>query len=419
MIRIWPASSTWAGERPGSAHETYMDTAYWEQLQYAGDTRLQMLISYAVAGDARLAEQAIDAFASSNVDGGLMDGAYPQRSPNVIAPFSLLWVGMLDDWRQYQPDPAPITRNLDRMRQVLAWFEPYQQPTGLLRRNPQWNFIDWVGQSAGDRTMFPSYGKTNESCLTSVVWLGALQQGARIEAAFGDPSRAQSDAQKASRLKQAIRDRCWVPARGLYADNPDGERFSQHMNTLAVLYDVASQDEARAILDRIVVPGKGIDAPAGMATSSLYFSWYLTRAFIHAGRPDQYLSFLETWRDLLKLNYTTWPEERGDTRSDTHAWSAHPTADLLGVVAGIGPGSAGYKSLRVAPALGGLKTVNATAATPQGPVSVSYRVRGDRLTAIIHRPDRLPGTFEWKGQSYPLPRARTRLVLPVEGARPG
>src|SRR5215470_2148530 len=39
------------------AHDTYMDTPYWEQLQYIGDTRIQALISYAVAGDNRLARQ--------------------------------------------------------------------------------------------------------------------------------------------------------------------------------------------------------------------------------------------------------------------------------------------------------------------------------------------------------------------------
>ena len=58
-----------------------MDSSYWEQLQYTGDTRLEMLISYAVSGDARLAEQAIDAFAESDADGGLVQGAIPRANP--------------------------------------------------------------------------------------------------------------------------------------------------------------------------------------------------------------------------------------------------------------------------------------------------------------------------------------------------
>ncbi|HEX7853509.1 MAG TPA: alpha-L-rhamnosidase C-terminal domain-containing protein [Sphingobium sp.] len=404
------------------AHETYMDTAYWEQLQYAGDTRLQMLISYAVSGDPRLAEQAIDAFAASNVDGGLMEAAYPTRGNNVIAPFALLWVGMLDDWRMRQSNPAPIVRNLSRMREVLDWFTRYQQPSGLLGKNPQWNFVDWVGQSATDRDAFPSYGKAGESCLMSVQWLGALQQGAAIEKAFGDLATGERYAQKANALKAIIRQRCWVAARGLFADNPDGDRFSQHMNALAVLYDVATPKEAQAILDLIVAPGKGIDAPQGITSVSYYFAWYLAQAYVHAGLANRYLDLLQTWRDLLKMNYTTWPEERdgagqagknASTRSDSHAWSAHPTADLIGIIAGIGPDAPGYSRLKVAPALGALTAVNATGATPHGPVSVRYRVRAGQFSAEVVRPVDLPGDFIWQGKRYPLDRPTTRLSLPI------
>jgi hypothetical protein len=408
------------------AHETYMDTAYWEQLQYAGDTRLQMLISYAVSGDARLAEQAIDAFAASNVERGLMEAAYPTRSTNVIATFPLLWVGMLDDWRMRQRDPAPIVRHLDRMRTVLDWFERARQPSGLLGRNGLWNFIDWVGQPATDRDQFPSYGKSNESCLLSVSWLGALQQGARIEAAFGDKAIGAADQRRADALKQAIKERCWAPARGLFADNPDGDRFSQHMNALAILYDVVDQAEARAILDKIVAPGKGIGAPAGITPVSYYFGWYLAQAHLHAGLGDRYVGLLQTWRDLLKMHYTTWPEERdgagqsganASTRSDSHAWSAHPTADLLGIVAGIGPGAPGYATLKVAPNLADLKRIEATAATPSGPVSVRYVRSGGSLNVTVTRPSDLPGTFEWQGRSYPLTRTTTRLTISAASNR--
>ncbi len=51
----------WNGARIG-AFETYMDTPYWEQLQYVGDTRIQGLISLYVAGDDRLVRQGIEHF---------------------------------------------------------------------------------------------------------------------------------------------------------------------------------------------------------------------------------------------------------------------------------------------------------------------------------------------------------------------
>jgi alpha-L-rhamnosidase len=393
------------------AHETYMDSAYWEQLQYTGDTRLQMLISYAVSGDSRLAEQAIAAFAESDTDGGLQQGAYPSRSDNVIATFSLAWIGMLNDWSLQQPDPAPIVRNLPRMRTILHWFEPWRTPNGLLGKNPQWNFIDWAGPPGSNREQFPSYGKDGGSCLMTVLWLGALRQGAALEAAYGDRQLGMADAVEADDARAAIRRHCWDKNRQLFADTSDLSPFSQHMNALAVLYDAATPQEAPGILERITMPGGGIDAPPDMATSTYYFAWYLVRAFEHAGLAERYPALLQTWRDLLKLHYTTWPESRGDTRSDTHAWSAHPTADLLGLVAGIGPGAAGYARLRVAPVLGQLTSLDATAATPRGAVSVRYRIRGRTLTAEIDRPGNLPGEFVWNGASYPLTGTHSRFTL--------
>jgi hypothetical protein len=370
-----------------------------------------MLISYPVSGDARLAEQAIEAFAESEADGGLQQGAYPSRSDNVIATFSLLWVGMLSDWSMQQPDHTVIVRNLPRMRAILKWFEPWLKPNGLLGKNPQWNFVDWAGPAGNNRDTFPSYGKDGGSCLMTVTWLGALRQGAMLETAYGDKTQAAADRTKADAARDAIRAHCWDKTRGLFADTSDLMPLSQHMNALAVLYDVATPVEAPGILDRIVVPGHGIDAPPELYTSTYYFAWYLIRAFEHAGRADHYPALLQTWRDLLKLHYTTWPESRGDTRSDTHAWSAHPTADLLRIVAGIQPAAPGYARLKVAPMLGDLTSLDAAAATPKGIVSVKYKVEGGKLAVEIDRPAALPGEFVWNGRSYPLASPHTGLVL--------
>jgi hypothetical protein len=410
LDRIWQIG--WRTMRVDS-HETFMDSSYWEQLQYTGDTRLEMLVSYAVSGDPRLARQAIDAFAESDTDGGLVQGAFPSRLPNVIATFSFAWVGMLSDWSLEQPDTGLILRHLPRMRRVLHWFEPLRNPKGLLGKNPQWNFIDWSGQQWDDRDHFPSWGKDNGSCLMTAMWVGALRQGAALENAYGDSAEARQFTALADQARAAVRENCWAADRGLFADDGDRNVFSQHMNVFAVLYDIATTEEAPAILQKIV-SGNGIDAPEGMYESTYYFAWYLVRAFEHAGQAERYVDLLKSWRDLLALNYTTWPESREQPRSDTHAWSAHPTADLLGIVAGIRPAAPGYAKLRVAPVLGSLTSLDATAATPRGPVKVSYRVAGGKLVAVIERPAELPGEFVWRGKTYPLTLQRTRLSLGMQ-----
>ena len=81
-----------------------MDTPYYERMRYIGDTRIQALISYVVAGDDRLARQAIQAFNDSRVPDGLTRSRYPSSVTQIIPTFSLLWIGMLHDFWIYRGD---------------------------------------------------------------------------------------------------------------------------------------------------------------------------------------------------------------------------------------------------------------------------------------------------------------------------
>ncbi len=73
--QIWDVS--WRTARL-CAHEHYEDCPYYEQLQYVGDTRLQALISYMVAGDFRLARQALRQW----FDTRRPDGVTKSRTPS-------------------------------------------------------------------------------------------------------------------------------------------------------------------------------------------------------------------------------------------------------------------------------------------------------------------------------------------------
>ena len=202
LDKIWEIS--WRTARL-DAHETYMDTPYYEQFQYVGDTRIQALISYVVAGDDRLARQAIAAFDQSRTPDGLTMSRYPSSLPQIIPTFSLLSIGMVHDYWQYRPDPEPARAALPGTRTVLAWFAQHEQPDGLLDKLPWWSFIDWVSE----HQEIPTYDAKGESCVTTLEYLGALGEAADMEKSLGDPQLADRYQARAAHVRTGLFDRCW------------------------------------------------------------------------------------------------------------------------------------------------------------------------------------------------------------------
>lgn len=401
LEKIWEVS--WRTARL-DAHETYMDTPYYEQLQYVGDTRLQALISYAVAGDDRLARQALEAFDDSRIPEGITRSRYPSVLPQSIPTFSLLWIGMVRDWWMYRPDPGPARASLMGTRTVLNWFAGYEQPDGLLKTLPWWSFIDWV--PAGNT---PTYDANGESCMTTLDYLGALEDAAALEKGLGDAAIAERYRTRAAHVRQGLTAKCWNPARNLMAETPEQKGFSQQASILGVLFDVVPKNRQRAVLDNVLAIQPG-DTPEGILSASYYFRFYLARALEHAGMGEEYLKSIGPWRDLLAQHFSTWPEVPGNTRSDSHAWSAHPIYDLLTLVAGIEPASPGFKTVRIAPHLGYLPSLKATYPHPEGAIAVEYARKGKGLDAIITLPAKLSGSFEYGGRSWPLHPGENYIV---------
>ena len=166
------------------AHETYMDCPYYEQLQYAGDTRIQALVSYYVSGDGRLARQAISALDASRTPEGLTFSRAPSRLPQYIPPFSLWWIGMVHDYWRYQDDAAFVRAQLPGVRAVLMYFAGRQQADGLLAHVGWWNYVDWVKNWNGG---VPPLGERGESAMLDLQLLLAYQWAADLESALGQP----------------------------------------------------------------------------------------------------------------------------------------------------------------------------------------------------------------------------------------
>jgi len=396
LDRIWDVG--WRTARL-CAHETYMDCPYYEQLQYVGDTRIQALISYAVAGDDRLARQAIRAFEQSRRSEGLTSSRYPAAEPQYIPGFSLLWIGMVHDFWRYRDDPEFVRAQLSGVRSVLDFFLERRRDDGLVERLPYWSFVDWADDFAsGVPPQLPDGGST----AIALQLVLALDEAADLEEAVGDPERARSCRKAADVTRRAVLDSAWNETRGLVADLPGGETFSQQANILAILADAVP--DAGRVLDRL------LEQP-GLTPASYYFRFYLARALEKLDREDDYLPLLDPWREMLDLGLSTWAERPTRTRSDCHAWSAHPNYDLLTLVAGIRPDGPGFRRVRIEPHLGELGRLEASMPHPLGEIRVEYVRRDGPLEATVALPPDLPGELVVGGRTFPLRAGDETRVL--------
>lgn len=396
------------------AHETYMDAPYWEQLQYVGDTRIQAVISYVVAGDSRLAHQAITNIDDSRVPEGITQSRYPSSLPQFIPPFSLYWVNMLHDYWMYVDDPALVRATLPHTRPVLDWFSNHLRPDGLLGKLGWWEFADWTANYANGE---PPQDADGGSTLLTLQFIAALRDSAQMEHSFGSAERAGEYQAMIGKATAALNRESWDAAHGLYADTPAKTAWSEEANVLAVMLDVAPKPRRAAILRRILAARpdattlvEGVSVPP-LSPMSYYFRFYLSRALEEADMGDDYLSQLGPWYGMLDLGLSTWAETPEPTRSDCHAWSASPNYDLLTVVAGVHPASPGFATVLLQPHLKGLHRLDASMPHPRGMIEMHYRRGEADWRASVTLPTGVTGTLEWGGKELPLHAGSQTLTL--------
>jgi alpha-L-rhamnosidase len=387
------------------AGETYFDCPYYEQLQYVGDTRIQALVSLYVAGDDRLVRNAIELFNESRMPEGLTQSRYPSRILQVIPPFSLFWIGMIHDYWRHRDDDDFVRKYVPGVRGVLGWFEQHRTADGMLGGLPWWNFADWCGPW---RSGVPPGADTEGSSIVTLQYVMALREAADLEDALGSAEQADLLRARADEIVRAVREACWDDARGLLADTPEKESFSQHASLLAVLTDLVPADRQKEVMERVL-------SDESLTQCTFYFRYYLHRAAKKAGLGDRYVSFLEPWRKMLELGLTTWAETPEPTRSDCHAWSASPNYEFLATVCGIEPAANCFSRVRIEPHLGDLDWVKGRMPHPKGIIGVTVRRMRDGITAEVELPPDLPGIFVWRGHERILGAGKQRVEIVHKG----
>ncbi len=374
------------------AHETYMDCPYYEQMMYVGDTRLEALTTYAISADDRLPRKALRLFERSRLPGGLTRARYPGRDDQVIPPFSLWWIGMVHDYAMWRGDEAFIASLLPGVRAVLDAFLGHVTPAGLLGALPGWNFADWVAEWP---IGVPPGASSGVSGVINWHLVYTLGLAAQLEEMVGDPWMAKRWMAARAQLADAARTAFWDETRGLLADDLAHAHFSEHTQCLALLSGALRDgDRQRA--------GENLLRDPGLTRTTIYFTHYLFETYRVLGRPDALMDRLSLWFELPGQGFKTPPEMPEPTRSDCHAWGAHPLYHDFATLAGIRPASFGFADVEVAPQPGPLATLSATLVHPRGAINVSLHFEGDQVRGRIALPAGVSGTFRWKGKSLPL-----------------
>lgn len=399
LDQIWEAS--WRTARL-CALETYMDCPYYEQLQYIGDTRIQAMISYYVAGNDLLAKNALMQFRHSMQPMGLTQSRYPARGRQIIPPFSLYYISMLHDYYMYREDHDFIGQFIPGIGFILDWFTGRIDSTGILGPLPFWNHIDGgTGFANGSPPGISDGGSAHMSLLLAYT----LDKAAELMEAFGKGNAASRYRDHSASLKECVLTTCYNKEKGLIAETPAQKFYSQHTNSFALLTGLFQGEQARTVASKLI-------SDPGLIQATLYFRYYLFQALKLCGMGDQVLNLLDPWRECLETGLTTFPEHGTESRSDCHAWSAHPLYDLLGITCGIEPASPGFSSVLIAPQPGKLEWFSGKVPHPRGEIRIEMKKNDVGVHFSIRIPEKVPGSFRYNGQIHALEGGQTQFTFP-------
>ncbi|MEP6846435.1 MAG: alpha-L-rhamnosidase N-terminal domain-containing protein [Panacibacter sp.] len=388
------------------AMETYMDCPYYEQLQYIGDSRIQALVSLYNSGDDRLVRNALNQMDHSRIAEGITLSRHPSFSPQEIPTFSLWYIGMLHDYWMYRGDSSYVADKLQGVRNILWFYSKYQQADGTLKNVPYWMFTDWVEHKQGWNNGTAPYGKDGSSSILDLQLLWALQLASEMEMKLGSTANAGVYKNKATQLQNAIRKKYWDAAKNLFADTDDKDLFSQHANALAILTNTITGNGASALANKML-------ADTSLAPASIYFKYYLHMACTKAGMGNDYLDWLDIWRQNINMGMTTWAEisNISETRSDCHAWGASPNIEFFRTILGIDSDALGFSKIKIEPHLGNLTHINGSIPHPNGTVAASYQLENGKWKIAIQLPQKTTGIFIWKEKQYTLKEGSNTFSL--------
>lgn len=385
----------------------FLSDAYYETMQYVGDTKIHALLWQAMSGNLDHTKNAIEQFHQSRDADGNILGAYPLRSTFIYPTYSLVWVDMIHDYFDLTGDTDFVEYYKDGIVHTLAGFERNMNELNLVNETKYRYFIDWyTGPNNGSGTATKNNGK--HSAVVSLHYVHALLNAARLFQAIGQTEAAERYEDRANQIKKSVFELCYDDHRGLFAERPDHSIYDQHTNIMAVLTDAIDETDQAGLLSKIL-------HEQDLLQATYYYRYYLFQAIKKVDAPEFFDLAQKPWENMIADHMTTTLErfesKEKPTRSEVHPWSASPALFYFNYLAGIESVKSNFEEIKVAPVFGELQFMEGLLPTSRGDIIFKMEKVNQTLKASLHIPDSMTGVLIWDGQSISLKQGQHQYVL--------
>lgn len=373
-------------------HETYEDCPYYEQLQYMFDARLEILFTYALSGDTRLAAQALYDYHESQLPDGMIFSRNPCDKRQIIPSFSLHYVLTVADYVRETGNTDVLELYLPTVDGILGFYRRHTDARGCVSHMPlpYWDFLDWIREWGPTRGASP-YAEQDISVTHSLLYACALQTAADLHVMCGHGDTAAQYRERAARINEAVNAAYYDEARGMYreanVESPDV--WLQHAQMFAVLSGAAEGARAEQVMRAAMADTTACGEPILRCTYPMQF--YLCRALEQTGLYRLTAGLFATWKAQLDLNISTIPETPTDPRSECHGWGALLLYEAPRVILGVRYDCA-EGTLTLQPAPCGI-TMQGDVYTPYGQVQAAVSDKDGRFEAHYVLPDGVTATL--------------------------
>ncbi|MCK5675963.1 MAG: alpha-L-rhamnosidase N-terminal domain-containing protein [Verrucomicrobia bacterium] len=364
--------------------DTFTDCPLYEQTLWIGDARNEALYAFTAYANFDVSARSLEIGAQSLEHFPIVGCQVPSSWDCILPAWSFLWGIHVWDHYFHSGDRKFLRKLWPSVQQNIDGALGMLDGNGLFS-GTFWNLLEWTQIDQDHVTVLHN----------NMLLVGALRAAENCAVALKDEGALRQQAGRRKKLTRAIK-QTWNDAKSSYPDSihengKPSPKICQHTSMLSATYDLVPKNKKEAVRENLLNP------PKGMTTVGSPFAMqFMYEALDALDQPDAILESIRTsFQPMFDAGSSTvWEMLPGSafdtngfpTRSHCHAWSSSPIYFLNRIVLGIRQTAVGGKAFEVSPWLGGLRHARGATATPKGPVSVDWKIKGETLTVAIVAP---------------------------------